>query len=413
MSRLFTSGFELNSTTATHEFTSTTGSPTIVAGGRFGSFVGRITAPTANAEKSFRYQFASANSTASFFMRGWLHVTTLPNVTATIMGFVDSTGNTPCGISLQTDGTLKLGDNAGSQVGSNSASINDGNWHCLEININTAGTVLEARLDGVVFATTAVADLGAAGAFACLWGVNLGGFDACNSVDIQWDDLAINSTTAQTGQTSYPGLFAVLCYKPSAAGDNNTFVTQTGGTAGSANNFTRVNETTPDDATTFNGDATTTHIDLYAMAPLGGTLPSGCGSIPLVQVNFRFRASVASALPGIKVEVEKTTGGTKSASTIFTPNATTWKTNTNAVPNLPPLTLVLDPDSGAWTPATIASMQVGILTGTGSGTTNRVDVSKLWAHVEFAPPPIGRDITPGQNTPGMQINQAVARAGNW
>lgn len=103
----------------------------------------------------------------------------------------------------------------------------------------------------------------------------------------------------------------------------------------------------------------------------------------MVQVGWRYRRSATGTGPSVKLEIMKTSGGTKSQSAGIIPNSTTWKTNQNATPWTYPLTLYFDPDGAAWTQSTLDTLQAGILNT--QTTTPRCDVSDVWALVEYVP----------------------------
>ncbi len=124
--------------------------------------------------------------------------------------------------------TLQARSGAGAaDVGSPSTALTTGVWYCLEthINVNVAsGTndTFEAWLDGVLFASSAVANLGttAPNFYLC------GPATLTGTVTIRWDDVAINSSAAGTGQTGRCGPGSIAHIQP--ASDN----ARTGWTAG-------------------------------------------------------------------------------------------------------------------------------------------------------------------------------------
>lgn len=381
MARLFTSGFEENSITNGVEFTATSNTPSVVTSPvRTGTYAGAITTVSSGSPKYFQYQFRSADDSTDTYVRTYLYLTTYPDVATSIMGFVDSIGNISSNILLSPTGTLEVHDNSGGIVGLASAVQPKNTWLRVEHRQFNTSSIVELKINGTVIATTSAGSTAVYQKYQ--WGANLGA-DAATVINIGFDDLAINDTTAGTGQTGYPGAGQVVVLRPNAAGDNNAFTTQTGGTAGAANNYTRVNEVTPDDVTTFNGANVTGNIDDLNIDNTPGSIGAS-DTISLVQVNVRFRASVASAVSIFRTaRIKKAAGGTVSNGPTLTPNSTTWKTNANAVPNLPPITLYVDPDGGAWTKATLDTAQIGY--GISTGNTNRTDVSAIWLTVESVP----------------------------
>lgn len=413
MARLFTSGFEENTLTAGIDFTATSNTPTIASSPvRTGGFAGAIATVSSGSPKYFQYQFRSADNSADTYVRTYLYITTYPDVTTSIMGFVDSIGNISSALLLSPTGTLEVHDNSGGVVGAASPvlplSTTTGHWYRVEHRQFNTSSIVELLIDGVTIASSNAASTAVYEKYQ--WGANLGA-DAATVISIAFDDLAINDTTAGAGQTGYPGAGNVVVLRPVGAGDNNAFTTQTGGTAGAANNFTRVKEVTPDDATTFNGANVTGNIDDFIIDQTPAILTPN-SIISCVQLNMRYRASVASAVSIMRAgRIKKAPAGTVANGPTVTPNSTTWKGNTNAVPNLPPITLYADPDGLPWTKATLNTAQIGY--GISTGSTNRADISAVWLTVEFQPGPVGIDVSPGNNTPGMFARGAVNRAGTY
>lgn len=397
MARLKTLGFEYNENpTALSEFTSysTGGIEISTTTVRSGNYSGWFRNPTSGTGMYAGYQFSNANSTATFYMRGYLYITTLPTVASAVGGWYDSLNNDGGGLQLQTNGALKQYDNAG-VVCATSSVLNLNQWYCIEVRYGTSA--VELRLNGIVQGTNAAATT--TGVFSYRWGDNVD--NDLNTVgEWFWDDLAINDATG-TIQNSYPGPGKVVRLKPNAAGSINTFATQTGGTAGSANNFTRVNEVTPDDATSLNGSNVLNQEDLFEMQDV-----TGVGEVSVVAVEARFRNNVADATTALKLEIAKVTGGTKTQSAALIPNSTTFQTNTaaGAIPQTPPIVLYVDPNGNPWNARTINSMQAGYLISTGG--TNRVEVTSLSVIVDYNPTskPIGysrNNIRPRPFAPGF------------
>jgi hypothetical protein len=380
MTNLFLSGFELNSLTADHEWTNITNSPSIsTLTVRTGTYAGNIASLTSGAGKFWEYQFKSADTNGDYRLTYYLNIASYPDVDTTITNIATNAGIQNATLVLTTTGTLKLFRADGvTQIGSASSVLNTGQWYCIELRHDSstvAGThTIQARIDqAAVFASATNLTLAGVNNFTI--GGNLEG-ELATTINIFFDDVSLNDG-------SWMGDGKILTLKPSAAGDVNTFATQTGGTAGAANNFTRVNEVTPNDATSFNGSSTLNQEDLFNMDD------SGIGVsdvVNVVAVNARFRNSTADATAAIKFEIEKTGSGTIQQSAGIIPNSITWKTNATAVPKLAPLITYLDPDGAAWTKTTLDSMQSGYKLTTAPGTAGRrIDVTKLWINVHYTP----------------------------
>lgn len=380
MARLLTTGFELNSTTTNVEwdvYNLSTISSTIF---RSGAYALRINA--AATTPYWRAQLRSADSsTALFYARFYLYITSLPSVTAQIMRVTNASNVQQGVIRLTTAGKLQLMNGSVVQVGSDSSTLSNNTWYCVEMYYNPGTGATDARLDGVSFAS----GTGTTGSWSrILLGIPTGSLNC----DLFFDDVAVNDDSGSS-QTSWCGSGKVIYLRPNAAGDANAFTTQTGGTAGASNNYTRVNEVTPNDATSFNGSSTLNNEDMFNVDNSG---INSYDTVNVVHVGLRFRNSTADTAAAVKAQIKKTSGGTITQGTGIVPNSTTWRTNTTATPWLFSLTTYTDPDGAAWTNSTLDSMQIGYKLTTGPAVAGRrVDVSNVWAVVDYTPgtPPAG------------------------
>lgn len=372
MARLFSTGFELNSTTTNVEFDSISGFAIQTGTVRSGVYAGQTN--VAASTSVLRQVLATSNQAVSAWMRAYIYIAALPDANVQIMRF-ETTGNASVGaIRLNTNGTLNLLQAAGGAVGSASAALETGVWYRLEINNDASGAgALDARINGVSFASGANSSAGT-------WArVALGGFGTNSTYNFFWDDIAVNNSSGSF-QNTWPGAGSIIHLKPSAAGDVNTFATQTGGVAGAGNNFTRVNEVTPDDATTLNGSNTLNEEDLFNV---DNTSLSFKDTVNVVALGARFRNDTADATTAITFQLEKTGSGTKASSSAMVPNSTVWKTNSILTPWAYPITTYQDPDAANWTQSTLDTAQGGYKLTTGG--TNRVEVSTLWLLVDYTP----------------------------
>lgn len=388
MARLWSSGFELNSTTASVEWTTATG--TIQATTiRTGGFAGAVTSATSGTFKGFTYSYVAADTAGPNWFRFYLNITTNPNADTTIAGIQGGSGFENLSLVLTTTGTLKLfTQDRAVQIGSASSALSTARWYRIEMKMDsspaTGSKVGELQIDGVVAATssTLTSTNMTGGASTINLGVNLEG-ETCTTLNINFDDVALNDNTGSF-QNTYPGAGQIVHLKPNATGDNNTFTVAVGGTAGAANNFTRVNEVPPDDATSYNGAVLSGNIDDFNIDDTPGSVGPN-DTINVVAVGVRYRAVVAAAEAAFKTRVKKAAAGTVSSSAAITPNSTTWKTNANAVPTNYGLTLYQDPDGINWTKATLDTSQVGYTISTTN--TNAADISNVWILVDSTPAP--------------------------
>lgn len=373
MARILTCGFELNTTTNnvdanSHTTTGSVSSTTV----RSGSYAARAN-PT-NSQKFLQWTINNMGSGQIYYFRFYVYIASYPSADSFIADFSGSPG-----IKLTTTGALQLfvsTSGAGAvQAGSNSKIIPLNEWHRVEFLGNFNNNLVEGRLDGYTFGS----GVGSVGGSTFTLGVNTEGLNN-SSADIFFDDVAVNDNSGGF-QNSYPGEGKVIVFRPNAAGDSNGFLTQIGGTAGASNNFTRVNEVTPDDATSYNGSAVLSAEDLFnvdASAIQGGE------TIKVVSVGVRMADLVGvDATAAFKLEIEKAASGTKTQSSALIPNSTSWLTN-GASPRNYPITTYLDPDGNPWTQTTLDSMQIGyIQTATNVQT---IAISNVWAVVEYVDP---------------------------
>lgn len=397
MARLYSAGFELNSTTANVEFTSATGT-IVTTNPHTGTYSGAVTSLTANAFKGFAYQFSAANANGPYYVQFWIYITTAPNANTTIAGLQQSGGNENLTVVLSTTRTLSLFTTDGAtQIGSASSAVPLTTWTCIELKMDntpaTGSKVGEMRVNQVVTATssTLTSTNYTAGVDEFFIGGNLEG-EGATTINIQFDDITINDSTTSFNNT-YSGGSSLLRYSPSAAGDSNTFGTQVGGTAGSANNFTRVKEVTPDNATSYNASITAAS-DLFAVAAVGGTLPAGTINNVLVG-GVVANLTGADTTASLQFQIEQTTGGTIQKSGAIIPDTLTWSTNSKAIPHNYPLSAPQDPTNTNWTATTIGTMQIGYLIDTVH--TDADAVSTIWAYVDY--------------TPSSAVNASVAQVG--
>lgn len=336
------------------------------------------------------------NSTQhSQYPRMYFYMSSYPPSTVDILSLTDQGQTTGIGIiGVNSTGQLILYyNNAGTptQIGSPTSALALNAWNCIELHVDDTGgagsTIVEGRLNQSVFATrTGAVSLGTGGipsGWAAFGNLN---FSPVASGTFYYDDISINDSSG-ANQNSYPGAGALTLMLPNAAGDSNTFSVAVGGTAGAANNFTRVDETPPDDATSYNGSATLNQLDLFKCNdPAIGTDTVNC-----VHVLARMSQSVTNTTIQAQLQAEKAAAGTKATGPAFNPNDTGWFLTNNAHD----LVMYTDPDGAAWTEATLATTQIGYKLTTASGTV-QIRTSNIWAYVDHIPA-VGVTPTSGGN----------------
>lgn len=385
MARIWQDGFEFNTTSASASnydtFTASTIGTTYA---RSGTYALRVSSLTSATPQGVNKKYQVSASTVGFF-RAYIYVVTLPSANNTIMAITGSStlnNSIKASISLTSTGTLLLFNLTPTQIGSASSAINDSNWHMVELKVDSTkasgSRIVEARLDGSVFATsTTETQSGFSDVY--VGGNGLG--EAQTQGEWWFDDLAVNDATGSV-QNSYPGSGKILQLYPNAAGDVNGFLVQVGGTTGSANNYTRVNEVPPDDGTSYNASAVVNAQDLFNVqnSGIGAT-----DTVNVVMVGARFaNITGASATTAIEIQIEKTSMGTIQSSSGIVPDSTSWNTNGTTSPRNYPLVTYLDPDGiNAWTQTTLDSMQIGYeITAT---LTDAIGVTNIWVSVDYTP----------------------------
>lgn len=375
MARRYSSGFELNSLTANVEWTAITGSPTIQSAiTRTGNYALRANVAAATADARYTFNNGSVIG-QTIFARAYVYIGSAPGTLAIVMSF--SNGATQrCSIRMNSNRTLELW-NGSAQIGSDSAALTAGQWYRLEMKavVDGSGTVteIEGKIDGVAFASATSQSIGAIDSLRL-------GVMTSTTADLYFDDVAINDATGSF-QNSYPGEGRIVHLKPRAAGDNNGFTTQTGGTAGAANNWSRVSEVTPDDATSFNGANTAVTDDFKIETPYW---LSSDATINVLQVGTRFRESTATGTGSTFVpRLKAVSGGTVEEGTAIPTNGTTWLTNAAAAPRNYGLTVYDMPGASTtpWTRPDLETAQIGYRISTAAA--NRADITAVWLLVEF------------------------------
>lgn len=382
MARLWTCGFELQSTAANVEFTSLTGTATISTSVHRDGAAALRSNPVA-ATGFIEHQVDTAASVKRTFHRIYLRIATLPSATTTVLA-IGQSGFFPIHLRLTTTGTLQLRDNnSGTDVGTPSAALAVDTWYRIEVDAQDSGSsgvtrAVVAYLDGTPFSgTTAIA--GTSGYSRC----RIGAQTACTT-DLYFDDIAVNDTTGPA-QTGLPGAGSVVHLYPAAAGDANDFTTAVGGTAGTPFNYTRVDETTPDDATTYNETTATgtTTIDDFNLPSAGSAGIGTFDAISVVAVGARIGSNAVTAA-SLVYRLKSQPAGTVVESASVSVALNGWATHKAGSPFVSQLVSYTDPQAGgAWTPALLDTAQIGYRTNVSQTTVRRV--STLWLLVEFVP----------------------------
>jgi len=140
--------------------------------------------------------------------------TGLPGSNVRIFGYRTGTGTVLCSAQLTTGGKLRLLDQAGTQIGSDSAAtLTTETWYRVELKVNIgtgAVDVAELRLDGTMVASTTTGNFGDTVASR----VYFGWFDAPGASEVIFmDDFALNDGLGSVNNT-WVGEHKVLLLLP-------------------------------------------------------------------------------------------------------------------------------------------------------------------------------------------------------
>lgn len=344
----------------------------------------------------FRQQIYTTNQTLIGYNSVAIYIKSLPNATTQLVRFSNVSNALSGVISMATDGTLLLLKASGAQIGSASAALVTNAWYVVQLKNDASGAgALEGRYkkDGdTAWTTFATGANSAAGTWGrVLIGTITGAQTTC---DILFTDWKVNDSSG-SDNTGYPDDGRLKYGVPSAAGETTQWTPDTG------SNFARVNEVTPDDATSLVAASILNKEDLYSM-PAWGLKASDV--VSSVVVGVRHANDTADATTSFKVELEKVSGGTKAQSAAIIPNSVTWTTNSTqaARADTYPLVCANDPDGAAWNAAgggTLDTMRPGILLS--AANVNKIQITSIWVIVDYVPGPVQ----------GIKmISQAIQRA---
>ena len=185
----------------------------------------------------------------------------------------DSANANQINIGMNTGGHLKA-YRSFTLLGTGDIALNEDTWYCIEVRIlvdNSNGIVqikvngvMDLDLSGIDTRATGISDIG-----YIMWGSST----ASHYVAVCWfDDIVVNNTLGGVND-SWPGQGGIYGLFPSGAG-NSTDLTPDAG-----DNYARVNETPPDDDTSYVEGSTPTDHDSYAMddlTPTAGTISAVC-----------------------------------------------------------------------------------------------------------------------------------------
>ena len=381
MARVWSCGFELQTVTSGVEWDTTVGSPTIsttVARSGAASLRCNVSGTTAYIQHQ-----CSTSERAPWYVRAYYRWSSFPTTgSAIIMQALDSANLPIASIRVTSTGVLQLWDDgASSQSGSDSEQLQLDTWYRVELEIKPFGSGGSAYLvNGTPFATDA--------SFSNGENLDRFRFGAVSSttMDMYVDDIAVNDNAGAV-QNGLPGEGRIIHLHPAGAGASNDWTAGAGGSTGAENNWTRVSEATPDDATSYNEHATTgTAVDDFTVGAAG---LAETESVTLIQVGARLGSDGTTGTRDLALRLTAPDNTTTTGSTV-TCSVNGWATHTSAAVRLYSLTSYANPStSDPWTVEDLDDIQIGYTTVTSASVARRV--STLWALVEYTegdtPPP--------------------------
>lgn len=378
MGRILTLNFGLNSTTAGVELDlvdTPIGDPGLSIQGtikRSGSYAlkAKANGSTVTAQLAKR-NITTIVAGRTYYVRTYIYIVTYPEATkySNVFNLTDSALTHGLTVALLPDGTASVSDIDLGSMGTTTATLGTGSWIRVELSYVCNSGAIDLRFDG----TSVLTNTASSGIGMSLLSVGNSG----NNTQGEWyfADIAVNDDQGSY-QNSWPGSGKVIYLRPNAAGDSAQW------TPSSGDNYACVNETPPDDHTSYVGVSTVNYLDMYNCDA------SGIGAsdvVNVVEVGGRFARS-ASASPSFKFRIIKTGSGTEALSAAIQPDNTqpSYKTNTLVSPMTSPIILYKDPDgTNAWTQTTLDSMQIGMVETTDTNRT--LYVTSVWAIVDYTP----------------------------
>src|SRR3989344_1233115 len=373
--RIWSTGFELNSLTNDVEIETTGGTGTkaiVTSPVRSGTYALQTT--HTNAAGWVRYRFAASNSNGPFYFRQYLRIADYPDAASDILVLDATGGGNRVSIRLTATGALQLWDLDGTvaQVGSDSSTLSLNTWYRVELKYDASGGLSaiawDARLDGTSFASTS------SGANASSIGrITWGAPSATANYNYYWDDIAINTS-------AFPGDGKIIYLFPNAAGDNSGWTIG----VGSGSNYQQVDETTPDDATTYLSETTSSGAvtDDYNLQDATATVGASA-TIKMVQVGIR-AGGTSTAARTLVSRIKASSSGTTEESSSLDFSFNGWQphhestTEHNYDLNLYDLPGASTSD---WTASNLDSAQIGVRHDAAS--TNEVRLSTIWLVVDY------------------------------
>ena len=275
--------------------------------------------------------------------------------------------------------SIRIYNNAGTTY--QEIRVEKEHWYCIEIRSEWIISASKAhlRVDGVdigsiVYGASTITD--------SISKFNIGKITNVNaSIQIThyFDDIAVNNTTGSS-ENSWCGEGFIVHLKPNEAGSSSQWALG----AGSGANYLQVDETIPDNATTYVKRNSGTPVDSYGLESTSG-IPTN-RDIKVVAVGARIGATSSTDTERTaKLGIKSSSGGTLLESAVLIWAINGWATNDkNNVGSLYPLISYFDPTGGStpWSKTTLDTAQAVVTAAVAS--TTEIRVSTVWVSVEYA-----------------------------
>jgi len=401
--RRWSSGFELNSTTANVEWSNVQGSASVQSViTRSGNYAGRIN-PT-NGQGRFYYTFVrDLGLEDPLYFRVYMYFASLPTDEATILLFTDYNNRLGEQVFLTVD---QNGDARFYEDGRHlsapelrsavSGVFQEGKWYRVEVNYDAYDSVT-LRVDGEDKMTFVDDSIEVDWIHDVYFGVPMNAQP--NMLDLYIDDIAINDNSG-TFQNSYPGPGSIRHMLVDGLGDTTTIYNQT---PSSGSYYDKLDETSPDDSTTYLSTSTNNIGEFNLQSPSSAGIP-GASQINLLQVGIRWY--VSRTFSTYRLRLKALSGGAIEEGISMNTRSSSWRTNDDDGDSrsTPPMnyslsSVVLPGTSDPWTVSDLATAQIGFedLYPFDGGRYPR-RVTTFWLLVEYLTPDIADYINGSEPT---------------
>jgi hypothetical protein len=335
-----------------------------------GTYAVRAQRPTPGSAQ-FRRNLAAADTAGTYCTRFRLRRASTPSADSIVHQVLSSGSVAAWHATVSTANVLTLvNDNDSSSITGPTLTVDT--WYRVEscVLLGDGTGTLELKLDGTSQGTLSSKDTLPTDVTYFYFGI----YNAVTTADFYFDDIAINDETGSF-QTSWPGDGKIAYVEP-ASDVANAWEDETSG----ASTYANINELpgTPDDATSYNGEAVTLNsVDRFGISTLPAEIPANATMI-LMDLNARYGGTqTGAARARYKIWNE---GGTLTDGPDFNCTVNGWRIATSAEHQVYDLT--------GKTKANVEAFNVGYENHTDLATRDR-RVTALWANVEWIEAPTG------------------------